>query len=321
MTLRISLLLAFALARTALAQDIAGLSLADSMVRAEYARDSTAGVTVGVIVEGKLRWTNSLGFADIAQRRPASRETVYRIGSVTKMFTGVMLHQLVAAGVVRLSEPVEKFYPEIRQIPGLPAGSKPVTFLQLATMTSGLAAEPLEEGPFWTGRVVRWETVLRSALPHARYTYAPGERFSYSNIGYAILGAALARAARTPYVTWQQKRILAPLGMSSTSFEPASSQLTRLARGYEIDTTGAADTTLPARELREGRGYKVPNGALFTTVDDLAKFVAFQMGHGPDSVLAGARLDTAYAGIVAASADLDVGYGLGFLVQRRADFT
>lgn len=306
---------------TGVADTVPGLAWADSLVRAEFARDSLAGLTVGVVSGDRLVWTVSHGLADMGTRRPASRHTVYRIGSVTKMFTGLMLQQLLAAGTVRLSDPVARFYPDIARVRGLPAGAAPVSVGQLATMTGGLAAEPAQEGAFWTGPVGRWEATLAAALPHARYEAAPGTRYAYSNLGYAVLGAALARAARTPYVDWERDRILTPLGMAHTAFEPDAALRADLARGYEIDERGVADTAGPARELREGRGYKVPNGALFTTVNDLARFVRFELGRGPDAVLPRARLDSAYAGVVATSADLDVGYGLGFMVQRRGDFT
>ena len=83
----------------------AALRSLDSLAAAEFARDSIAGLTVGIVTERGLAWTRSYGLADIATRRRADRTTVYRIGSLTKMFTGLMLQQLVAAGRVRLDGP------------------------------------------------------------------------------------------------------------------------------------------------------------------------------------------------------------------------
>jgi CubicO group peptidase (beta-lactamase class C family) len=247
---------------------------------------------------------------------------VYRIGSITKPFTAVMLLQLVEARKVHLSDPVEQYFPEIRQVQGLPPGTAPITLLQLATMTGGLPPEPRQEGPFWTGSVSRWEATLISALPHLSYAYTPGTQFSYSNVGYAILGAALSRAAGVPYVTWEHDHVLAPLGMTHTRFEIDSAIAGDVARGYVVaEDGGAVSDTLPAREARTGRGYKVPNGALFTTIDDLARFVAFELGRGPEAVLPHSRLDIAFGGIVASGADMGVGYGLGFMAMRRGDFT
>jgi len=296
------------------------LATVDSLVAAEFARDSLASITVGVVHGADLVWTRSYGLADMASRRPAERRTVYRIGSITKPFTAVMLLQLVDQGTVRLTDPVRRYLPEVDRLRDARPGVAPVTLLQLATMTGGLEPEPREEGPFWTGPVSRWESTLLSAIPHTHYAFVPGSWFQYSNIGYAILGAALARAAHTPYVRWEREHVLDPLGMRHTRFEADSVIAGDLATGYAVGDSGRVDTETPAKEAREGRGYKVPNGALFTNVDDLARFVSFELGHGPESVLTHARLDTTFSALVATRGDLSLGYGIGFMVYRRGDF-
>lgn len=293
------------------------MAVADSLVSAEFARDSVGSLTVGVIKGSLLAWTRSLGYADMKARRLADRNTVYRIGSVTKPFTAVMLLQLVAAGRVQLSDLVERYLPEVRRIADRPAGARPFTFLQLATMTAGLAREPDDAGPFWTGPVAAWERSLRAAPPHTRYTSFPGTEYSYSNIGYAILGAALARAAGEPYVEWERAHVFRPLGMNRTRFELDPTIASDLAVGYEVEDDGTRDDTTAAHEARAGRGYKVPNGAIFTTVDDLARFVSFELGRGPESVLPRSSLDDAFGGIVATEASLQRGYGLGFMAMQR----
>lgn len=292
----------------------------DSLVSAEFAKDSVGSLTVGVIAGSQLVWTRSVGFADMKARRLANRNTVYRIGSITKPFTAVMLMQLVAAGRVQLSDPVERYLPEVRQIASKPQGAAPFTFLQLATMTAGLVREPDDAGPFWTGPVSAWEKTLLAALPHTRYTSVPGTEYSYSNIGYAILGAALARVAGQPYTEWERLRVFRPLGMERTRFEIDSTISSDLAVGYQVKSDGTLDDQTAAQEARDGRGYKVPNGAIFTTVDDLARFVVFELGRGPDSVLARSMLDDAFGGIVSTDADLQRGYGLGFMAMRRDDY-
>lgn len=307
--------------QTSPARAVKGLEAVDSLVAAEFAKDSIGSITVGVVSGSRLVWTRSVGFADMETRRPANRSTVYRIGSITKPFTAVMLMQLVAAGRVQLSDPVERYLPEVRQIASRPPEAAPFTFLQLATMTAGLAREPGEAGPFWTGPVSEWETRLLAALPHTSYTSLPGTEYSYSNIGYAILGAALARAAGQPYVAWQRSQVLSPLGMDRTRFEIDPTIESDLALGYQVRSDGTLDDRTAAREARDGRGYKVPNGAIFTTVDDLARFVVFELGHGPDSVLDKSILDAAFGGIVATNRVLDSGYGLGFMAMRRDGYS
>ena len=253
--------------------------------------------------------------------RLANRKTVYRIGSITKPFTAVMLMQLVAAGRVQLSDPVERYLPEVKQIAARPPGASSFTFLQLATMTAGLAREPDDAAPFWTGPVSAWEKKLLAALPHAHYTSLPGTEYLYSNIGYAILGAALARVAHEPYTEWQRTHVFRPLGMERTRFEVDPTIASDLAVGYEINSDGTVDDGTAAREARDGRGYKVPNGAIFTTVDDLTRFVAFELGRGPDSVVARSTLDDAFGGFVATDRFLETGYGLGFMARSRDGYS
>jgi len=300
---------------------VTGIEAADSLVSAEFAKDSIGSLTVGVIADGQLAWTRSVGFADMKVRRLANRRTVYRIGSITKPFTAVMLMQLVAAGRVRLSDPVERYLPEVKQIGSKPRGASPFTFLQLATMTAGLAREPDEAGPFWTGSVSGWEGKMLSALPHTNYISSPGTEYSYSNIGYAILGAALARVAHEPYTQWQRSRVFRPLGMDRTRFELDPTIASDLAVGYEVENDGSLDDTTAAQEARNGRGYKVPNGAIFTTVDDLAHFVALELDRGPDSVLSRSMLDEAFGGLVATDAAMQVGYGLGFMAMTQGGYS
>ena len=305
-------------AQGASARGVPGLGPMDSLVAAEFAKDSIGSITAGIVRGSELVWTKSYGFANMNSRKPADRQTVYRIGSITKMFTATMMLQLAGAGRLRLSDPVARFYPEISRIPGAPTRDAPVSFLQLATMTSGLGAEP-SSAEFDAGPVAEWEKILDRAIRQGQFSYQPGTHFGYSNLGYAILGAALGRAARMPYIEWQQKRILAPLGMQQTRFEPGADTAGNLAMGYVV-TAGRADSTVPAREAAGGRGYRVPNGGLFTTIDDLSRFLAFQLGNGPAAVLSPARLDSVYAGVVATSVDEGFGYGLGFMLQHRDDF-
>lgn len=231
------------------------LQRVDSMTAAEFAKDSVGSLTIGVVTPEGLVWTKSYGFADMSTHRLANRQSVYRIGSITKMFTGLMLQQLVAAGKIHLTDPVERYYPEIKEIRGYSKLAAPITVLQLATMTSGISREPEEEGPFWTGPVATWDSTLHLALPHTNMDHAPGTKFLYSNIGYAILGATLGRAAGVP----------------------------------------------------------------FTTVDDLRRFLVLQLGHGPASVVAPARLDSAFKAVLGADGKPTTQYGIGFGIERKGD--
>src|SRR2546421_10571948 len=87
---------------------LASFKQIDALTAAEFGKDNLGSVTIGVVSEGRLIWNKSYGYADSEQKVPATCETVYRIGSVTKQFTALMLLQLVETGKVHLSDPVEK---------------------------------------------------------------------------------------------------------------------------------------------------------------------------------------------------------------------
>jgi CubicO group peptidase (beta-lactamase class C family) len=291
------------------------LALIDAHVASEFARDGVGSVTVGVIDKGAVVWTRSHGYADMEAKRPATRESVYRIGSITKQFTALMLLQLAEQGKVRLSDPLEQYVPEASQIPKLSPSQPPITLAQVASMTSGLAREP--EASFSdhsVGPVSGWDRKVLTFVPRTRYAHEPGTRYLYSNIGYAMLGVALQRAAGEPFTQYVEKRIVAPLGMTSTAFEPDASLRARIARGYVMEN-GKPSSDSPVREL-DGRGYRVPNGALFSTVDDLAKFLAFELGEGP-AIVKKETLDAWLERLHSGRADLGSGYGLGLQAVRR----
>lgn len=301
--------------------DAEALRLVDSIAAAEFQKDSLGSITVGVVSGPMLAWTKSYGFVDRARTRPATPGTVYRVASITKQLTALMAMQLVERGTVRLSDRADLYFPEMRKVSGLPPGASAPTLMQLATMTSGLARDPDDKRRSQSGALKDWEGVLVSSLAATKYLRAPGSAYGYSNIGYAILGASLARAARMRYVDYQRRHLLRPLGMSSSDFALTPDLRSRLAVGVDWDelykdTLNFEDAAL---EHESGPGFRVPTGGLYSTVGDLAKLVSLQLGYGPDSVLSRATLKLRDAVPVMADLDLDYGYGLGVQVYRWGD--
>jgi CubicO group peptidase (beta-lactamase class C family) len=277
----------------------------------------SASFTIGIVGKSGLLWSKSYGYADVSKHQSPNADTVYRVGSITKQFTALMLLQLVHDGKVHFSDPVEKYFPEIHLVQGSLPFAQPITLLQLATHTGGLDREPGDTDTYVKGPVVEWEKTLIAALPHTKYIFEPGTHFSYSNIGYAILGAALSRAAHQSYTEYVKQKILIPLGMTHSDFEATASIRQNLAIGYLLEK-GKLDPTVPEQE-HSGRGYKVPNGALYTTVGDLARFEVFEMLNGPDTVLSKDELKQNYARVVIANSGLNSGYGIGFAADRVGD--
>lgn len=317
-TLVLVLFNASALAQSTIDAELRGaIERIDAMAAAELAKDNLGSVTIGIVDRANLVWTKSYGYADIEKRILATKDSVYRIGSITKQFTGLMLLQLVEDGKVRLSDPAEKYFPEVNKVQGRIPRAPPITLIQLATMTSGMAREPEDLPTYLKGPVAGWEKVLIAALARTKYQFEPDTHYHYSNIGYAVLGAALSRAAGKPYVDYVQQRIFSPLGMSHTAFEPNSVIRSNLSEGYAV-RDGEVDAETPERE-HQGRGYKVPNGAAYTTVGDLARFVAFELGEGPERVLKKETLKNNFTRVNSSNGSLTQGYGIGFQISRRGD--
>ncbi len=213
------------------------------------------GYTLGVVTRNGLAWTRSYGFADAGRTQPANAETEYEIG--TGAFTAVMLLQLMRDGKAHLSDPVEKFVPELKSIRTRYPGAAPVTLMQLALHNSGL--ESASGAP--DSQSAAWEESLLAALPQAQYAFEPGTHAEVSALGSAVLALALERAAGQPYAGYLAAHILSPLGMSHSR--------------------------VPAR----GAGL---SPAIQTTIGDVARFASFLMLGGPESVLTRSELEENY---------------------------
>jgi CubicO group peptidase (beta-lactamase class C family) len=235
-------------------------------------------IAAAVVRKKEILWSQAFGASNPTGSRQADTDTIYRVGSVAKSFTAFLMMLLVQAGTIELDHPVEKYFPEIRELEGYSAGTM-ITFRQLASHTAGLSREPrlekADEGP-----IEEWEQKVLQSIAKTSLEYAPGTRFSYSNIGYAILGVALSHAANEPFIQMIEEKICKPLGMDNTFFTVPDHKRKNLAQGIGGGPFGDEEIDLdgPAREHR-GRGYKVPNGGLYSTPTDLAKFLMSNTGH------------------------------------------
>ena len=244
-------------------------------LRADVAADTIGGITAAVVIGDRIVWAEGFGWADRDKRIPAGVETIYRIGSISKTFTAVVLAQLVDRRVIALDDPVERYMPEVRGLANPRPGAKPITFRQLASHTAGLIREPRLAGAA-SGPIAGWESKILASIPTTSFDTTPGARFSYSNIGYGVLGLALSRAAHASFMKLVEDGIFTPLGMTSSTFIVDERLHPWLSVGYANGPMGI-DAEGPAHE-HLGRGYKVPNGGVYTTVIDLARFVGALSG-------------------------------------------
>ena len=264
-------------------------------------------ISSAIIQDNKIVWSRAFGYADKENKILADTGTVYRTGSITKSFTAFLMMQLVAEGVIKLTDPVEMYLPEIRNLIGYTPSAK-ITFLELSTHTSGLIREPeLEDAA--SGAIENWENKIIESISHTSFEGRPGEKFSYSNIGYGILGLALSRAAHKPFLELIQEKIFTPLQMNRSYFKVPITMTPLLARGMN-GGPGEVDLETPSHE-HIGRGYKVPNGGIYSTPNDLARFVIANMGY--QRLLSPENLKSMQTGKLSGKDN----YGLGFFISRE----
>ncbi|MEX2284864.1 MAG: serine hydrolase domain-containing protein [Gemmatimonadota bacterium] len=283
-------------------------------IAADVATDTIGGITAGVVIGDRIVWARGFGYADRDRKIAANENTIYRIGSISKSFTAVALMQAAQRGVLKLEDPVEKYLPTTARFADPRPGAAPPTLRQLASHTAGLIREPALDGAA-TGPITHWEDKVIASIPRTRFDTVPGARYAYSNIGFGVLGLAVSRASATPFIELVEDKIFKPLGMSSSTFIITDRLKSNLSVGYQNGRTGI-NTDGPARE-HDGRGYKVPNGGIYSTVGDLAKFIGAMNGALGDRLLNAS--DRAAMLRIQTPGSTTQGYGLGFSINQSSN--
>ncbi len=264
------------------------------------------GMVVGVI-EPQGRRIVAHGSPDQHDPRPLNGDTVFEIGSVTKVFTALLLADMVRRGEVALDDPVAKYLPAEVKVPT--RAGRSITLLDLATHTSGLPGMPDNFQPKDPTNPYADYSVEQLYQFISSYQLARdiGAAFEYSNLGVGLLGHALARRAAMDYETLVRSRVLAPLGMSSTAIALSPELKSRLAPGHDAQLR-----TVPNWDLPTLAGA----GALRSTANDLLAFLAATLGHA-ESPLAPAMTTMQTVRRPAGGPGFDI--ALGWMVMTRGD--
>jgi len=224
-------------------------------------KNQSVGIVVGVMEPSGRR---------VVASGPVNGDTVFEIGSVTKVFTSVLLGDMVRRGEVALGDPVAKYLPDDVKVPE--RGGKKITLAHLAAHTSALPRLPSNMEMKDPANPYADYTVrqLYDFLSTYELTRDVGAQFEYSNLGVGLLGHALARRAGTDYETLVRTRILEPLGMKSTSITLSKSMKERLATGHDAELKPVGNWDLPTL---------AGAGALRSTANDLLVFLAATLGY------------------------------------------
>jgi CubicO group peptidase (beta-lactamase class C family) len=257
---------------------------ADEIVRRFHERGGQPAISYGIARDGAL--LHAAGFGRRSLTGPASADdvpderTVFRIASMSKSFTASAVLLLRDEGALRLDDQAAAYVPDLEGWAYGAADAAPVTIRHLLTMTAGF---PTDDP--WGDRqqglpLAEFQALLAGGVS---FNWAPGTRFEYSNLGYAILGLVVAAASGVPYDEFVRTRLLAPLGMSRTGFAAEEFPADGLATGYRHGADGWEE--LPF----DPYGAFAPMGGVFSCVADLATWTSgFAAAFPPDGAAAGA---------------------------------
>jgi CubicO group peptidase (beta-lactamase class C family) len=251
-------------------------------------------LVAGIVRDGGLAWTGGRGRVDGAPPTPG---TQYRIGSISKTFTALLVMRLRDEGALRLTDRFAD------HVPGAPFGDRTVG--QLLSQGAGVQAET--GGEWWERTPVgSWDEVVAALGEHA-VPHGPGRRFHYSNLGYGALGELVARKRGRPWFEALEDEILRPLGMERTTYRPQAPH----ALGYAVHPWAQ----LLLEEPEHDAGALAAAGQLWSTLDDLGRLAALLLGDTGD-VLSADTLEEMKAPALAVDEQGRIGgsYGLGLQV-------
>ena len=274
-------------------------AIVDSMARAYMAEKGPASMSIAITRGRDTLVMRAWGMADVAAKRPATPATVYKIGSVSKQFTAVLLLKQVERGRLALTDSIGRHLTS-----GLRPEWRTLTIEQLLNHTAGLPNDLQREGP--PESEVSTETMIAWA---ARDTmrFAPGTRFAYSNVGYLLLGALVERLYGKPYRDAVRDEIARPLGLRTLGWCTAPAKDNSVATGYEYQGPGDLEPSAYAHPSKS-----LGSGGLCSSAGDLAAW---------NQALHGGRVlsPASYAAMTTPrGAARGYGFGLQFSVQSAA---
>ncbi|HXU29129.1 MAG TPA: serine hydrolase domain-containing protein, partial [Thermoanaerobaculia bacterium] len=276
----------------------------DARLAASFTEAGIPGATVAIVENGEVVLAKGYGFADVAAKKPATADSVFRAGSISKSLTGIAVMTLVEQGKLSLDARLAELAPEVKfQNPW--EATDPVRLVHLLEHTTGWPDISLRvlllDGKGWS--LLRG---VQNASPDFVCRWKPGLHPVYNNAAPAVAGVILAKAAGQDFDGYLRDRVLRPMGMATADFSLPADLAARMAKSYDPDGKETYYQTITL----------APAGSLATSARELAQLVRFFLGRGtvdgrqvlsPASVERIERSESSMAG----RAGLTNGYGLG----------
>lgn len=225
------------------------------------------GISLALVRGAETLWAEGFGYADLSAGVSATSDTLYRAGSLAKPFTALAVMQLAEDGELDIDQPLNGYLTEFSIRSRFDTTAEPITIRSILCHHSGLPTD-LNKG-MWSDEPY---TEVAERLSEEYTAFPPNLVFSYSNVGYTLLGHLVEKVSGIPYVDYMEKRIFLPLGMERSGMGPTDEGASHLAKGYK---NGSELDLLPVRDL--------PAHALHTSVADLGRFMSMLLA-GPISL-------------------------------------
>jgi len=250
----------------------AAFPVIDKLFKNYAAKNHWPGLVYGVVAGGKLIYTGGEGYGDIDSKTNVGPQSDFRIASMTKSFVSVAILQLRDAGKLRLDDPAWQYIPELKDQRGPAADAPVITIRNLLTHSAGFP----EDNP-WGDRQLADsdEELLAMVKKGLSFSNSPGMGYEYSNTGFALLGYIIRQVSGEPYEQYITGHILQPLGMDHTYWEYTTVPADRLVHGYRWLNGDWVEQPL----LHDGAYGAM--GGMITTLEDFAKYEAFQLDAWP----------------------------------------
>jgi serine beta-lactamase-like protein LACTB len=277
----------------------------EAFVAREVRDKQLPALSIALVDDQQIVWAAGFGFRDPHAKLPATANTVYRVGSVSKLFTDLAVMRLVEQGALDLDAPVTKYLPDFQ--PQNPF-DKPITLRHLMAHRAGLVREP-PVGHYFDSTAPTLAATVGS-LNRTTLALPPGAKIKYSNAAIATVGYVLERTQKQPFTDYLTKSLLEPLGMRHSAFAPTAELTKDLAHAL-MWTYHGREFPAPTFELG-----MAPAGSMYTTVTDLGRFLSmlFASGRGTNGPIV--KLET-LAQMYApqfAEPGAKSGFGIGFMI-------
>ncbi len=235
------------------------------LIRHEMAKNSITGLSIALVDDQRVVWAEGFGYADKEQAQAASAETIYRVGSISKLLTATAAMQLVEQKKLDLDLPLQKYLPDF-SVQSRFQNTAPITVRNLLTHHSGLPRD-LSKGMFSARPVSATQFVEQ--VKHSDVDYPPNLVFSYSNLGFTLLGYTIQNISGVPFKDYMQHSVLEPLGMRTATFEAGPTSSSLMSKAYR---RGKPADEWPLRD--------VPAVGLNASVLDLGRFLSMVFASG-----------------------------------------